>query len=275
MSEYDKPNLLNTVSCMDIFDLCDCLQDESIDMILCDLPYGITACEWDHVIPFAPMWEAFKRIIKPHGAIVLTGKQPFSSQLIMSNLDMFKYEWIWKKSQPSGHLNANKRPMVEHEQIVIFSNGTCAYYPQFTKKLKENLRTERTHQRELSNNYGKFAYGAFRTMPIDIAYPKSVIEFPNQQSYNHPTEKPIDLFEYLVRTYTEPSAVIFDPCVGSGTTAIAARNTARNFICGDINEEYAQIARDRLAQPYTIPMFDEIQIIDDVPVQTDMFGSGA
>lgn len=250
-------DILNSVVHMDIFDLCDCLEDDSIDMILCDLPYGITACEWDNVIPLDDMWECFKRVIKPRGAVVLTASQPFTSQLVMSNLDMFKYEWVWEKSQASGHLNSKKRPMLKHEQIIIFSNSACSYYPQLAKKPVYNIRPESTKPRMTSKNYGEFTYGKHREVGLDVGYPQSIIHIPNQQQYYHPTQKPIALFEYLIRTYTQAGEVVFDPCVGSGTTALAARNTGRNYIVGDSSAEYVQVARDRLAKPYTLPMFNE------------------
>lgn len=246
----DKHSLLNRVHHMDIFDLCEQLPDQRVGMILCDLPYGITACEWDNVIPFEPMWEAFKRVIKPRGAIVLTARQPFTSQLVMSNFGWFRYEQIWFKSLGTGYLNANRQPMNIHENIILFSNGSETYNPQMRKD-KPYVATR--------GNVGGYikdkTVGGYVTKNFGTRYPHTVIKI-NGQTGHHPTQKPVALFEYLIRTYTQPGDVVFDPCVGSGTTALAARNTGRNFIVGDSSAEYVQVARDRLAKPYTMPMFD-------------------
>ena len=264
LDKHSKPSILNTVSHMDIFDLCDCLEDESIDMILCDLPYGITALtEWDNVIPLVPMWEAFERVIKPRGAIVLTGNQPFTSRLVMSNLDMFRQELVWDKVLATGFLDANRRHLRQHENILLFSYGSEVYNPQFGKgeAYKKKRRTTPI-------------YNDFKpTTGISDGelYPTSIIKSSNavRRGRLHPTQKPVALFEYLIRTYTQPGEVVFDPTCGSGTTALAARNTGRNFICGDSSEEYVQVARDRLAKPYTLSMFEEV-VAEDAPVQAVM-----
>ena len=268
--------MINTVSHMDIFDLCDCLEDESIDMILCDLPYGITDCEWDTVIPFEPMWECFKRIIKPRGAVVLTASQPFTSKLVMSNLEWFKYEIILHKTRMTGFLDANRRPLKAHEAALIFANGQTVYNPQMVAGVSHKVNSN--HHRG-SDNYGEFiSTGAVNSSTF---YPTSVIKVPPEPSLSvtfahrpnkiktHPTQKPVALFEYLIRTYSQPGEVVFDPTCGSGTTAIAARNTGRNYICGDSSAEYVQVARDRLALPYTLPMFEEATT-EDAPVQAVM-----
>jgi len=268
--------LLNTISQMDIFDLCDCLEDDSIDMILCDLPYGITACEWDTVIPLEPMWECFKRIIKPRGAIVLTASQPFTSQLVMSNMDMFRYEIIAHKTSPTGFLDCNRRPMRAHESVLIFADSQTTYNPQM--RLGVEHKVNANHHRG-SDNYGSFISTGERLE--NKFYPTSVIKMsppktrgvtlthrPNKIK-QHPTQKPVALFEYLIRTYTRPGEVVFDPCVGSGTTALAARNTGRNYIVGDSSAEYVEIARKRIAEPYTLPMFEEVTTIEK-SVQLDM-----
>jgi site-specific DNA-methyltransferase (adenine-specific) len=254
-------DLLNTIAHMDIFDLCDCLDDNSVDMILSDLPYGITDCEWDNVIPFEPMWECFKRIIKPRGAIVLTASQPFTSQLVMSNLEWFRYEWVWEKSQSVGFLNAYRRPCNKHESILLFADGQTIYNPQLRDKPTENIRPK--SKSGLSDNYGNYKQIIARKIPINKSLPQSIIKFNNEQGTQHPTQKPVALFEYLIRTYTQPGEVVFDPCVGSGTTALAARNTGRNYIVGDNSAEYVEIARKRLAAPYTLSMFDDQPKQDD------------
>jgi site-specific DNA-methyltransferase (adenine-specific) len=249
---------------MDIFDLCDCLDDNSVDMILSDLPYGITACEWDTVIPFEPMWDAFKRIIKPRGAIVLTASQPFTSQLVMSNLEWFRQELVWDKVLAVGFLDANRQHLKRHENIIVFSQGFGTYNPQMKpgKPYKK--------KRKITPIYNKF-------IPIDSKsdggrYPTSVIQISNaDRRTQHPTQKPVALFEYLIRTYTQPGDVVFDPCVGSGTTALGARNTGRNYIVGDNSAEYVEIARKRLAAPYTLSMFDEQPKQDETVQQMEMF----
>jgi site-specific DNA-methyltransferase (adenine-specific) len=236
---------------MHIFDLCDCLDDDSIDMILCDLPYGITACEWDNVIPFDDMWECFKRVIKPRGAVVLTASQPFTSQLVMSNLEWFREEIIWLKSNGGMFLNANRQHLKRHENILLFADGLNIYNPQMTDG--KPYRATRSAAGETTQDQ---TVAGWQTINDGLRYPLSYQYIASQTSH-HPTQKPVALFEYLIRTYTQPGETVFDPCVGSGTTAIAARNTGRNYIVGDSSAEYIQVARDRLAKPYTLPLFDE------------------
>jgi site-specific DNA-methyltransferase (adenine-specific) len=255
---------------MDIFDLCDCLDDNSVDMILSDLPYGITACEWDNVIPFEPMWECFKRIIKPRGAIVLTASGKFTYKLVASNMDMFKYEWVWVKNVPTGFLDARKQPLKCNEYILIFGDKRPKYYPQTQKGRGYKVKSKNSQ----SNNYGYF-HDLTKLNNGEHYFPRNILYF-NNENYNgkyHPTQKPVALFEYLIRTYTQPGEVVFDPCVGSGTTALAARNTGRNYIVGDNSAEYVEIACKRLAAPYTLSMFDEQPKQDDSKAeQLTLFG---
>lgn len=254
MSEMIGAWALNTVQCCDLFALCDGLPDASVDMILADLPYGTTACAWDTVIPFEPMWERFKRVIKPHGAIVLTAAQPFTSALVMSNPKMFRYEWVWEKHIGTGFLNANRIPLRSHESCLVFSIGGANYYPQMEhgapyKKVRSTagaVTRDQSVAGYISDNDG-------------VRYPKSVLHFDSLAFTVHPTQKPVPLFRYLIRTYTQPGDLVLDPVVGSGTTALAAREEGRHFICGDISPEYVDIARSRLAQPYTLPMPLEVQ----------------
>lgn len=270
--DFDTPRTdvgayaLNQVYCADLFTLCDGVPDQSVDMILCDLPYGTTACAWDTVIPFEPMWKQFKRVIQPRGAIVLTASQPFTSALVMSNPKMFRYEWVWEKTRAAGYPNANLQPLKAHENVLVFSKANAfsgfvqnpmSYYPEFTQGVpwKKRGRT------------GVSVYNGKASLENDLVrvsdgnrFPRSVIEFANPNNDNcHPTQKPVALFRYLIRTYTRPTELVLDPCVGSGTTAMAAREEGRNFICGDSNAEYVALANKRLAMPFTPQMFDFTQ----------------
>lgn len=248
---------LDTVNCVDLLTLCDTLPDASVDMILCDPPYGTTTHSWDEVIPLAPMWEQFKRVIKPLGAIVLTSSQPFTSVLVCSNPEMFKYDIIWKKTRPMGFAHANNMVMHLHENILVFSPGTVYHKNQSTHRMTFNPQKSKGKAYTKKNYHGtRFAWDSMQrpstahdhtTTNEGDRYPVSVIEFSNDNHASlHPTQKPVALFEYLIRTYTDPGNVVFDPTCGSGTTAIAARNTDRHFICGDISAEYVEVARKRL-----------------------------
>jgi len=245
--------LINQVHHLDIMELCQAVGENSIDMILCDLPYGVTACEWDVRIPMEPMWAAFKRIIKPRGAIVLTATNPFAAELIMSNRDWFKYEWVIEKLVPTNFLDSKHRPLGAFELALIFGETRPNYYPQMERGQGYAVKTK-----TFSSNYGAQAPVISINTGNDY-YPRNIIKIDNKNGGGkyHPTQKPVALFEYLIRTYTQPGEVVFDPCVGSGTTAIAARNCGRQFIVGDMLDEYVQVARARLAKPYTVPMFDK------------------
>lgn len=244
--------LINTVSCADIFDLCGRVEDNSIDMILSDLPYGTTACSWDEIIPFAPMWEAFKCVIKPRVAIVLTGSQPFTTKLNMSNFSWYRYEIIVEKDAATGFLNANRQPLKAHEVVSVFYNQQPTYNPQF-----ETGKPYRATSGAAGGHIHDKTIGGYLTTNDGLRFPRSVVKFKFPDSPVHPTQKPIALFEYLIRTYTQPGDLVFDPCVGSGTTALAARNTGRNFICGDQDAGYVDIANARLSEPFTPYMFPE------------------
>ena len=229
----------------------DCLEgmkripDKSVDMILCDLPYGTTACKWDTIIPFEPLWAQYKRIIKDNGAIVLTASQPFTTKLISSNFDWFKYELIWNKVLPTGFAIAKIQPMKQHENVLVFGKGKIIYNPQMTPR--EKPRTyNRTHKNyEGSENLQKHD-GKART--LTHYYPRSLLEFSNanNKSKVHPTQKPVALFEYLIKTYTNENETVLDNCIGSGTTAIACLNTNRNFIGFELDETYFDLANERI-----------------------------
>jgi len=226
----------------------DCLEkmkdipDGSIDMILCDLPYGTTACKWDTIIPFEPLWEQYKRIIKDNGAIVLTASQPFTSALVMSNVKMFKYEWIWEKSLSGSPALCRKTPMKVHENVLVF--GGKNYNPQMTKGTKRKKGISGS-----SIEGQKFISSGINNGEInDDYYPRSVQYFSNADRKNkvHPTQKPVALFEYLIKTYTNEGDLVLDNCMGSGTTGVACKNLNRNFIGIELDPEYFKIAEKRI-----------------------------
>ena len=224
----------------------DCLElmknipDKSIDMILCDLPYGTTACKWDTVIPFEPLWEQYNRIIKDNGVIALFAQIPFDKVLGVSNLKMLRYEWIWKKSKATGHLNAKKMPLKEHENILIFYKNLPRYNAQgLIKKVIPTI----SRGRDNGSNYGESSKDAIQEYEN---YPKSVLEFASESKTVHPTQKPVALFEYLIKTYTNEGETVLDNCMGSGSTGIACLRTNRNFIGIDKDDKYFDIAYNRI-----------------------------
>ena len=239
---------LNTIHCMDIFELCRHIEDCSVDMIFSDLPYGSTNCRWDSIIPVEPMWAEFKRIIKPNGAIVLTATQPFSSVLIASNYQMYRHNWVWDKSRAPNFLNANREPMRVHEDVLVFSVEAPNYYPQMVKS--EPHRRGGANHRNNGQVYGERTPTCTTS---DEKYPTSILYFPTEDNAKkvHPTQKPVSLFKYLIKTYTQKGDLVLDPCVGSGTTALAAKRLGRNFICGDSDPDYVDIALNRLGQKLT------------------------
>lgn len=240
-------DLFNKVICDDCLVTMERIPNKSIDMILCDLPYGTTNCKWDTIVPLEPLWKHYKRIVKDNGAIVLTASQPFTSVLVMSNPGWFKYDICWRKSNSTGHLNAKIMPLRQHEDILVFGQGKIKYFPQLFKKpvVRPPQKTAKAQ-----GVYGDFKEGLFRSIPADLGYPRSVIDFSTayhaKESGCHPTQKPVALFEYLIKTYSEEGDVILDNCAGSGTTGVACRNTNRNFILIEKELKYVEIAQDRL-----------------------------
>ena len=233
------------------------IPDKSIDMILADLPYGITACEWDTIIPLEPLWKQYKRIIKDNGAIVLTASQPFTSVLVMKNLDMFKYSWIYKKRCASNFAQAKYAPMKEHEDVLVFAKGKVRYYP--IKEERQGSGKERTKyaysdkSRHASGEFVGNMKGEYDKENDagndEMRYPSSIQEFNNRASGDrglHPTQKPVALFGYLIKTYTNEDDLVLDNCAGSGTTGVACKELNRRSIGIEISEKYYEIAVRRL-----------------------------
>ena len=250
------------------FYLGDCLEvmkeipDGVIDMILCDLPYGTTQNKWDSVIAFDQLWLQYWRILKPSGAIVLTAAQPFTSVLVSSQIEFFKYDWVWHKEKGTGHLNAKKMPMRDKEDILVFYKEQCTYNPQFeTGKPFGNKRGRN------AESYGK--HEAKNEENKGLRYPKQVLKFNSVGKGGfHPTQKPVSLFEYLIKTYTNEGELVLDNCAGSGTTAIAAENTGRKWVCIEQNEEYATKAVERIQNHHREEkLANEVKIDSGVPVQ--------
>lgn len=239
----------------------DCLElmkdipDGSIDMILCDLPYGTTACKWDTVIPFEPLWEQYNRVIKNNGAIVLFGAEPFSTELRHSNLQMFKYDWIWIKNNAVGFVNAKLKPMNKHEIISVFSKGKTSngninnmvYFPQGLLPYGKEVRNG--NKKGKDNTYWRPSMkssngGGYIQQYTN--YPTTVLNFDKVQKAVHPTQKPVELLEYLIKTYTNEGDTVLDNCMGSGSTGVACVNTNRNFIGIELDENYFKIAKERI-----------------------------
>ena len=240
----------------------DCLElmknipDKSIDMILCDLPYGTTACKWDNVIPFEPLWEQYNRIIKDNGAIVLFGSEPFSTLLRSSNIQIYKYDWIWIKSSGScsGFVHAKNMPLKKHELISIFSKGAMGHKSQLgDRRMQYNPQgliykpTRETSNKKFGSTVGKRPSQVDEYIREYTNYPTSILEFKNERGF-HPTQKPVALLEYLIKTYTNEGETVLDNCMGSGSTGVACVNTGRSFIGMELNEEYFNIAKQRIEQ---------------------------
>jgi len=237
---------IDTIICGDCLEEMKKLPGRCIDMILCDLPYGTTACKWDHVIPFEPLWKEYKRLIKDRGAIVLTASQPFTSALVMSNTQDFKYELVWDKCLPTGFALAKIQPLKQHENILVFGKGKIIYNPQKEKRPIPRIYN-RTQPGYSGSSNLKSHDGKDRV--LEYYEPRSLLTFSNANNKDkqHPTQKPVALFEYLIKTYTNEGDLVLDNCIGSGTTAVAAKRTGRHFIGIELSEEYCEIARKRVA----------------------------
>ena len=251
----------------------DCLEvmkqipDGSVDMILCDLPYGTTACKWDSVIPFEPLWEQYRRVTKPNAAIVLTASQPFTTALINSNFELFKYCWVWEKSRAGDVFNAKNKPLKKHEDVVVFSAGTTAngssnrmpYFPQGLvpmHKMVKNHETTRAFFAPRPSHKETYVQEA-------TGYPTSVLKFGNDTGH-HPTQKPVALMEYLVRTYTNEGETVMDNTMGSGTTGVACANAGRRFIGIEMDPGYFKIAEARISEAYATMQAAELDRLCDL-----------
>lgn len=248
----------------------DCLEkmkdipDGSIDAIITDLPYGTTACKWDSVIPFEPLWEQYRRMIKPTGAIVLFSQQPFTSALIMSNIEMWKYNWIWQKDNGSNFLNAHHQPLKITEDICVFGFAATTeskkgvylnYNPQMRQGYKPYKCVSGAQREDTAMVRGvcKAQDGGTLTISDGSRFPINLIQFNRDKERLHPTQKPVELIQYLIRTYTNEGETVLDSCCGSGTTAIAAIREKRNWICIEKSEEYFNIAKKRIENELNQP----------------------
>lgn len=237
---------INKIHFGDCLELMPLIADKTIDMILCDLPYGTTQNKWDSIIDLPKLWSEYKRVIKDNGAIVLTAQTPFDKVLGCSNLEMLKYELIWEKSKATGFLNAKKIPLKAHENILIFYKQQPTYNPQMTKGEPYNKGFIKAQNG--NGTYGNFD-AKLRLNESGDRFPRSVFYFKTSEAEGkviHPTQKPIALFEYLIKTYTNEGEIVLDNCIGSGTTAIACKNTNRNFIGMEKGQEYFDLATKRI-----------------------------
>lgn len=239
----------------------DCLEvmkmipDNSVDMVLADPPYGTTSCKWDSIIPLDVMWQQLRRIIKKNGAIVITADEPYASKLRLSNVEMYKYDWFWRKSRPAGFTNAKLKPLKDIEKVLVFSEGSTAngsrrnmpYFPQGVEDCDENWsRPNHYLTGDKGVNPARKSHKLNRKI-TKKGYPRQVLDFANSnKNVLHPTQKPVDLMEYLIRTYTKDGETVLDFTMGSGTTGIACINTHRNFIGIELDTDYFKIAEERI-----------------------------
>lgn len=237
----------------------DCLEvmggiaDASIDLVLCDLPYGITALRWDEIIPFEPLWAHYKRLLKPRGAVVLTASQPFTSMLVMSNPKWFRHSWVWVKTKASGHLNSRHMPLRSHEDILVFGRSGVTYNPQ--GMIRGKFATSRPAMGKIRQT--PYRQGREYGISEEANFPKSVLAFPNPSGSKHllTTQKPVLLFEYLIRTYSNEGDTVLDNAMGSGTTLEACLNTNRHGIGIESDPVHFTTAQRRLAS-HTPTLFE-------------------
>lgn len=244
--------------CLEIMDLM--IEDKTkVDMILCDLPYGTTQNKWDVIIPLDKLWNKYENIIKPNGAIVLFAQTPFDKVLGCSKIDWLKYEWIWSKVSTSGHLNAKKMPLKSHENILVFYKKQPTYNPQKTDRTEKEIRRgwkDKSYsflgkKNNNTGNYGEFVNNVSNDYEFDKKHPNTIITYSNGNGWSkktaiHPTQKPVELMEYLIKTYTNEGETVLDNCIGSGTTAVACQNTGRECIGIEKDKTYFDLATKRL-----------------------------
>ena len=238
-------SIQNKVIHGDCLEVMPTLPDKSIDMILCDLPYGTTACKWDTIIPFEPLWKEYKRLIKDNRAIVLFGQEPFSSFLRISNLVDYKYDWKWDKKNGGNPFLVKQRPLIDYEDIVIF-NAKSVYNPIIDVKNNYNKIPEGNSRCEKSDHFGEYRWNNRRNVGYPRAIIKGFVDAPRKKI--HPTQKPVALFEYLIKTYTNEGETVLDNCAGSGTTAIACLNTNRKYILIEQEQKYIDIINKRISE---------------------------
>lgn len=239
-------NIIMELKCGDCLEVMKEIPDKSIDMILCDLPYGTSSNRWDSVIPFSKLWEHYTRIIKPNKVIALFGCEPFSTNLRLSNFENYKYDWIWDKYSVNGFLNSKKRPLKRYENICIFSYGTPIYFPQI--EIRGNIRKKGNYNKK----HGDGCYGKYKNITVENNkyYPTDILSFSNANHKGklHPTQKPVDLLEYLIKTYTNEKEFVLDNCMGSGSVGVACVKINRNFYGIELDEKYFEIAKERIEE---------------------------
>lgn len=245
----------------DCLDHLKTLEDHSVDLILCDLPYGTTACAWDSIIDLPSLWTEYKRVIKPNKAIVLTASQPFTTVLAASNLAWFRYEWIWVKNRPTNFAHAKNKPMKKHENVLVFSEGSTVHASQSSRRMPyhpqglveiEKKKAVTKKSTELTDAFfqGRKSHREFVREYTN--YPNSVLEFSTDQLGIHPTAKPIALMEYLIKTYSEPGEVVLDNTMGGGTTGVACAQSGRRFIGMEIDDHYFEVASNRITHAFSL-----------------------
>jgi DNA modification methylase len=217
------------------------IEDGSIDMVLADPPYGTTACKWDSVIDLDAMWAHLKRVIKPNGAIVMTASQPFTTTLISSNMGMFKYCWVWEKPQGTGFGNAKRQPLRNYEECIVFYEKQSAYNPQFTEGNPYRIKSK-----SKARVYENGGLNPIETINTGYRYPKQILKFNKDAGKIHPTQKPVALMEYMIKTYTNAGETVLDFTMGSGTTGLACQNLGRDFIGIEMDKTYFDIAQERI-----------------------------
>ena len=238
------------------------IPDKSVDMILCDLPYGTSACSWDNIIPFDELWKQYERVIKDDGAIVLFGQEPFSSLLRASNLKLYKYDWVWEKPSGANFLNLKYQPSKIHENIMVFGKSATSYSKNGNMKYNPQMEEGTPYKCTSGNQKNDYHNSTVRTPIKQVTtenegtrYPKSILKFNRDKDKLHPTQKPVALLEYLIKTYSNESDIILDNTMGSGSTGVAAINTNRNFIGIELNKEYFDIASNRINEALKNKLF--------------------